>query len=107
METLERLQKWYASQCDGEWEHQCGVRVESLDNPGWSVRINLEGTELLHRPFSPTEEGTGSDGHPEQTKWIACFVRDGAWNGASDESQLDRILTVFLDWAEAPSPTTP
>jgi hypothetical protein len=33
--TLTWLQAWYAEQCDGDWEHQFGVSVETLDNPGW------------------------------------------------------------------------
>ena len=45
-ESLVRLQLWYSRQCDGDWEHGLGIRIESLDNPGWSVRIDLKGTNL-------------------------------------------------------------
>ena len=31
--TLAWLQAWYATQCDGDWEHANGVSIESLDNP--------------------------------------------------------------------------
>ncbi|MGL4464545.1 MAG: Imm53 family immunity protein [Planctomycetia bacterium] len=27
MDTLARLQDWYAAQCDGDWEHQQGIRI--------------------------------------------------------------------------------
>jgi len=40
------LQAWYPVQCDGDWEHEFGVRVETLDNPGWSLRIDLDGTAM-------------------------------------------------------------
>ena len=43
---LYELQKWYASQCDGDWEHSNGIKIMSIDNPGWHVAINLTDTEL-------------------------------------------------------------
>jgi hypothetical protein len=33
-EILPWLQGWYATQCDGDWEHEYGVSIETLDNPG-------------------------------------------------------------------------
>ncbi|MBC6448487.1 Imm53 family immunity protein [Actinokineospora xionganensis] len=26
-------QRWYQSQCDEEWEHELGVKIDTLDNP--------------------------------------------------------------------------
>jgi hypothetical protein len=45
--VLERLQTWYSSHCDGEWEHDFGVQIGTLHNPGWTLRIDLTGTEPL------------------------------------------------------------
>jgi hypothetical protein len=39
------LQQWYISQCDGEWEHDEGIKIQSSDNPGWIVEINVKDTE--------------------------------------------------------------
>ncbi len=39
-DAIERLVRWYAERCDGEWEHHHGVKVESLDNPGWRLEID-------------------------------------------------------------------
>src|ERR1700682_6352449 len=55
MKELSELQDWYTAHRDGDWEHQYGVTIESLDNPGWWVRIDLQQTELecitfLHSP---------------------------------------------------------
>ena len=46
MTTLARLQRWYASQCDGDWEHHSDVEIGTLDNPGWSVDIDLADAAL-------------------------------------------------------------
>jgi Immunity protein 53 len=91
-------------QCNGDWEHQYGVCIETLDNPGWIVKVDLEGTGLLERSFTAIDEGTGNDSRPEEPKWLACSVRDQQWQGAADESQLERLLTLFLDWAEVRQP---
>ena len=43
--SLSALEKWYSGQCKGEWEHGYGVRIDTLDNPGWRVHIALHGTK--------------------------------------------------------------
>jgi hypothetical protein len=42
MDVLTWIQSWYATQCDGDWEHEFGVKIDTLDNPGWSLAIDLE-----------------------------------------------------------------
>jgi len=44
--TLLWIQKWYKSQCNGDWEHEYGVKIETVDNSGWYVTINLMDTNL-------------------------------------------------------------
>jgi hypothetical protein len=57
MSTLAQLQTWYSHQCNGEWEHSSGVIIQSCDNPGWWVKINLIGTPLQTQPFTEIAEG--------------------------------------------------
>jgi hypothetical protein len=42
--SLSALEQWYATQCNGEWEHSYGVKIDTLDNPGWQVQIDLNET---------------------------------------------------------------
>ena len=107
MTTADRLGRWLAAHADGDWEHAHGVTIESLDNPGWRVRIDLQGTSLAERPFAPVRRGLADDPQPhaetpfqpDAAVWIHCEVREGRFHGAGDLGQLDRILTLFLDWA--------
>jgi hypothetical protein len=46
MSHLKALQEWYAAMSDGDWEHELGISIETIDNPGWVVSIDLEGTPL-------------------------------------------------------------
>ncbi|MBK1787900.1 immunity 53 family protein [Prauserella cavernicola] len=45
-DPFEFLRAWYHDHCDEDWEHQQGVRIGTLDNPGWSVRVDLAETCL-------------------------------------------------------------
>lgn len=112
MTTLRRLQDWYRTQCDGEWEHRHGITIESCDNPGWWVKIQLKGTPLEQKPFRPIERnvslkqmqriaaGLECDPCDRGLDWMLCHVKDQVYDGAGGPDKLDAILTVFLDWAE-------
>jgi hypothetical protein len=96
--TLPLLQKWFSYQCDGTWEHHHGVVIQSCDNPGWWVKIDLHGTPLEGKPFTRFTNGLDADGQPETDKWMTCYVEKGVWNGAGDRRRLNHILLAFLDW---------
>jgi hypothetical protein len=49
MDIFAELQRWYEAQCNGDWEHHNGITIESCDNPGWWVKIDLADTSLINR----------------------------------------------------------
>lgn len=51
------LQRWYESQCDTEWEHEFGVKIDTLDNPGWLVTVDLVDTDVEGRILPRFEAG--------------------------------------------------
>jgi hypothetical protein len=95
---LEDLQRWYESQCDGDWEHRYGVAIGTLDNPGWSVKIDLAETELEGRPFTEID-----DRAPDRS-WMSCKVENGKFLGYGGAPMLGRVIRSFLDWASQSSP---
>jgi hypothetical protein len=72
---LGRLQDWYRSQCNGDWEHEYGISVETLDNPGWHLRIDLADTPLDKKNFEPIKI------EKSETDWFACKVSDHKFEG--------------------------
>jgi len=92
MGVLSQLQEWYVSQCDGNWEHGNGVRIETIDNPGWMLRIDLSGTELQDRPFARVT-------HDDDGSWADIQLMDGAWQAACDPAGLEDAILAFLGWA--------
>jgi hypothetical protein len=92
---LERLERWYFSQCDGDWEHGGGVKITTIDNPGWSVRVSLIDTVLQSRPFDRvTIERSDND-------WLRAWVEDDVWNAAAGPLNLSEAIGAFLSWAES------
>jgi hypothetical protein len=92
--ALERLVNWYASYCDGDWEHSYGVRIETLDNPGWDVEVDLVDTELAHLyiAFSRDERS--------ETDWVQFSVIDGKFVGSGGVGNLEEVIEIFLKIAE-------
>jgi len=93
--TMARLQRWYQSCCNGSWEQELGINVETLDNPGWSVTVDLEGTPLEKTRFPKRSEARS------ETDWIECRVAAAQFQGFGGVNNLEELLTVFLDWAES------
>ena len=92
--TLSQICDWYASQCNGEWEHGAGIRIETLDNPGWSVEIDLARTNL--------EEAKLEKEYVEQVDhtWYFAEIRDKRFYGAADPKSLESVLGIFLGLLE-------
>lgn len=96
MSALDDLCKWYRAQCDGDWEHTYGVVVETLDNPGWWVKVDLRDTLLEQLPFETYQSG---DSDADES-WIICEKKGAQFHGMGDPSRLEEIVTRFLLWAK-------
>ena len=46
MESINQLMNWYASNCDDDWEHIFGIKIQTIDNPGWSFKADIVDTEV-------------------------------------------------------------
>jgi len=91
---IKELENWYLSNCNEEWEHKFGVIIETLDNPGWKVTIDLKGTKLENENFKAIENT-----EPE-TEWTVCKVEDKKFVGYGRPKELNNILKIFIDWAK-------
>jgi len=99
-DTVARLQAWYQKHCNGEWENDRGVSIESTDNPGWWVKIDLRGTDLESKSFDEVRRGATETLDP-QPLWMRCYVDDErVFNGAGDQTTLQEILNIFLNWSD-------
>jgi hypothetical protein len=106
-DELSWLQQWYLVHCDGEWEHAFGVSIDTIDNPGWSVTICVEGTELASALFEPVKKAVS------ENNWVHCHVterKEGAltrslpnfrpFEGFGGALNLSDIIGIFRTWVE-------
>ena len=102
MDNLEWLEDWYQRQCDGAWEHEQGMRLESLkesvEQPGWQLTIHLTGTSAAEaQPQRIKLDATDGD-------WISCRIADQRFEGSGDPRKLEQIIGVFRQWVDRRQP---
>ncbi len=96
--ALSQLQEWYLSQCDRDWEHSYGVSVTTLDNPGWSISIDLEDTEMADVPFAERRENISDDSNGDNSDldWLVCTKQDTKFSGHGGPRQTGRKKPDWL-----------
>ena len=95
VDTLLWLQSWFAAHCTEDWQHVYGIKIETLDNPGWRVEIDIGETPLEQKPFAEInrnlQDGAG---------WLHCQVVHRRFVGACVPNHLITVLEIFKAWAE-------
>ncbi|UBU13523.1 immunity 53 family protein [Nonomuraea gerenzanensis] len=100
-DALSYLQTWYASQCDGDWEHGYGVTIDTLDNPGWRLEIDLVGTSLEGVSKDRMEVDRSDDG------WVHVWSDGAQFHGACGPLNLGEMLDAFHAFAGTSSTPPP
>ena len=93
MDMIAWLSEWYKSNCDGDWEHYYGIKIDTLDNPGWKLDIDLVDTYLEDVQFNTVQI------YVDDLNWIHCSVVDGIFRGRGSTDKLEEILKIFRQWA--------
>ena len=92
-ELINWFQEWFNSNCDGEWEHSHGLTIESLDNPGWFVKIDLRDTLL---EFKLIQNDVVDNGNMD---WHQIKIVDFHFQGAGSPNKLNYIIQKFREFA--------
>ena len=94
--TLKRFAGWYVRHCDGDWEHEHGFHITTLDNPGVEIDIDLRETELQQVPFAEVK-----DDYESEDNWLICTRTDERFEARGAATRFEDMLRIFLDWADA------
>ena len=96
METgLTLLEKWYRQQCNGDWEHQWGVKIDTLDNPGWTIKIGLNETRAEYRTLERVKITRAED------DWIQYWVEKKTFHAVCGPLNLSETIRIFVEWFES------
>ena len=90
---IQWLQDWAKSQIDGDWEHELGISICMLDNPGWILSADISNYGDLLTETKPL-------GRDNDVDWIDFEIRVIAKTYVyieifGDISKLNKILCSF------------
>lgn len=90
IDSLPALQRWYASRCDGVWEHAHGIEIATLDNPGWKVKL------------SGASSGNAIDLAIErdESDWISVRATQAEFAGYGGPGNLPELLALAVEWID-------
>jgi hypothetical protein len=92
---------WFQCQCDGEWEHGFGPSIGTIDNPGWSLKVDLTGTKWDGGTMERIEHA-----YEHEAEWWTCWIEDNTFQGAGGPLQLGAMIGAFRDWTETSLPSS-
>jgi len=88
-EDLSWLENFFSTLCDGEWEHEYGIKIYTLDNPGWSIEVDLFNTKVhIENKEWELFEKTDSD-------WYGYMIKDNKFIASGDSRKLQFLLELF------------
>ncbi|MBS1509569.1 MAG: immunity 53 family protein [Bacteroidetes bacterium] len=91
-DNLNWLSEWYQKKCDGDWEHYYGIKIETIDNPGWSVIIDLQNSvaqNLISIPWVFIERN--------EKDWYGYKIDKGRFEASGDSFKLDFLINLFRE----------
>jgi hypothetical protein len=93
--TLSKLEQWYLNQCNGDWEHAYGVRIDTLDNPGWTVCISLQDTKKQASSQARIAINRSDN------DWIQYWVEKQEFQIACGPMNLSESIEIFIHWFDS------
>jgi hypothetical protein len=101
MSEIEWLMTWYLSNCNDDWEHLHGVKIDTIDNPGWTLTVDLTGTALADRKFSRVDHDikNADQDLESNSPWWSCYVENFQFHAACGPKDLVSVLAIFRAWA--------
>lgn len=89
MNAIKWLEDWFKSNCDGDWEHENLINIQSTSNPGWSIEIDLNYTLLESLDIDcPLIEKSEED-------WYFYTLKNGVFSAAGDTTKLLFLIEIF------------
>ncbi|MEU1212740.1 Imm53 family immunity protein [Streptomyces sp. NPDC005790] len=92
------IPSWYASNCDGEWEHEYGIRMATTDNPGWHIEIDVSETDMEGANVERVRRDLPGGG------WMIAWNDGTVFHAACDPLSLHEVDVFFEELAGRAAP---
>jgi hypothetical protein len=99
MSDFKKLEAWFVTQCNGEWEHSTAIKITTLDNPGWALDVRLQGTTIENQSLLETVEIDRND-----EDWLRCWTENGKFKARGGPHNLNEMIDFFVNWANHSAP---
>jgi hypothetical protein len=86
-----KLQNWYKTECNEDWEHTFGIKIETIDNPGWIVTIDLNETNWENLIIDRYQIMKSGD------DWFEIQISNSQFIGSGGSANLEDILKSFFN----------
>ncbi len=90
---IDWLQNWFEEQCDGNWEHEYSIRIETIDNPGWSIEIDLP--EQINEI---TVSQKWKLFELSDDNWLGYKIENNIFFASGDPKKLDLMILIFKEF---------
>lgn len=96
MGLLNWLQGWYIQECVNNKKYNLDeiINIDTIDNPGWHIRINLKATKFTRKILDEINVDNGDD------DWVFIKLDKGVFEGVGDKNKLVYILEIFKTWCQ-------
>lgn len=90
IDILKEIEKWYASQCDGVWEHSYGLEIVNIDNPGWRIKVTgASERSVLEEKINRSEYN-----------WMKINADSTKFIGYGGPENLEELIRRAVDWLQ-------
>ncbi|CCG52179.1 Protein of unknown function [Flavobacterium indicum GPTSA100-9 = DSM 17447] len=88
---LKWFEEWFYNQCNEDWEHGYGIKIETIDNPGWEITIDLENTKINLEKIDWILIGD------YENSWVGYKIEEKKFNGACSPKNLNILIQIFKE----------
>ena len=92
-DDLKWLSKWYYNQFNNDWRFGRTVKIYTLGNPGWRLKICLIETDLAVKEFQKISFDRS------ENDWIRCYIENMNFEGACGPLNFSEMLYIFREWS--------
>ena len=97
MENIIWLTKWFKENCDGDWEHTNIISITTIDNPGWSFKVDITDTIDEGKKLSIEDLKNNDD-------WYTITCDGNLFSAYGDLLKLSFLIESFRLMIESPFP---
>ena len=94
MEITDWIQNWFKNNCDGDWEKAEVILINTTENPGWEVEIDISNTSIANMNINWILNENGAQ------DWYGVKIENQKFNATGDSGKLKFLLGLFKEMIE-------